>query len=127
MSGEMARSPDRTSFGAAGTPQALRRPPVASRAPRRLLSFTPFQSSSGECRFRKIFGWLIRSAGLSLPADTHGGLLNGFSSVVFRQCGNGLASAEANVGQHAIVRTRHHNANRTSDSLFELGPFFLER
>ena len=48
-----ARSPDRTSFGTAGTPEALRMPPpVASQAPRRLLSSTPFQSSSGECRIK---------------------------------------------------------------------------
>src|SRR5260370_552513 len=51
MPGKMARSPDRTSFGTAGTPEALRSPPMASRGPRRLLSFTPFQSSSGAYRF----------------------------------------------------------------------------
>jgi hypothetical protein len=52
----MARSRDQTSFGTAGTPEVLRSPPTASREPRRLLSSTPFQSSSGECRFI----WLVR-------------------------------------------------------------------
>ncbi len=49
--------PDRgigQSFGTAGTPEALRCPPTASRQPRRLLSSTPFQSLSGECRFNAI-------------------------------------------------------------------------
>jgi hypothetical protein len=50
MPGKMARSRDQTSFGTAGTPEALRSPPMASREPRRLLPSTPFQSSSGECR-----------------------------------------------------------------------------
>ena len=61
MPGEMARSPDRTSFATAGTPEALRRPPVASRAPRRLLSSTPFQSSSGECRLKITLPVICRS------------------------------------------------------------------
>ncbi len=38
------------SFGTAGTPETLRSPRMASREPRRLLSSTSFQSSSGECR-----------------------------------------------------------------------------
>lgn len=45
-----------TSFGTPGTietPGALRSPPVASGEPRRLLSSSPLQSSSGECRFRR--------------------------------------------------------------------------
>jgi hypothetical protein len=42
MSGKMARSRDQTSLGTAGTPKALRSPPMASREPRRLLSSTPF-------------------------------------------------------------------------------------
>ena len=50
MLGKMAGSSDPTSFGTAETPGAPRRPPVASREPRRLLSSTPFQDSSGECR-----------------------------------------------------------------------------
>src|SRR5713101_8980080 len=40
---KMARSRDQTSFGTAGTPEALRSPPMASREPRRLLSSTPFR------------------------------------------------------------------------------------
>src|ERR1700680_1565742 len=36
-----------------GTPEALRCPLMAFREPRRLLSSTPFQSSSGECRIRR--------------------------------------------------------------------------
>jgi hypothetical protein len=39
--------------GTAGTPEAPRSPPMASRQPRRLLSSTPFQSSSGECRLKR--------------------------------------------------------------------------
>ncbi len=44
MPGKIARSPDRTSSGAVGTPGALRSLPAASREPRRLLEFTPFQT-----------------------------------------------------------------------------------
>jgi len=44
----------RTSFGTAGTLEALRSPSMASREPRRLLSSTPFQSSSGECRLKQV-------------------------------------------------------------------------
>ena len=54
MTRKKAKSADQTSFGTPGTmetPGALRSPPVASGEPRRLLSSTPFQSSSGECRF----------------------------------------------------------------------------
>ena len=40
------------SGGRRETPRALRSPPVASWEPGRLVSFTPFQSSSGECRFK---------------------------------------------------------------------------
>jgi hypothetical protein len=47
---KMATSRDQTLFGTAETPEALRSPPMASREPRRLLSSTPFQSSSGEYR-----------------------------------------------------------------------------
>jgi hypothetical protein len=36
--------------GTTETPGALHSPPVASSEPRRLLSSTPFKSSSGECR-----------------------------------------------------------------------------
>src|SRR6266487_6187621 len=50
MPGKMARSPDQTSFGPLERRKTLRSPPMASREPRRLLSSTPFQSSSGECR-----------------------------------------------------------------------------
>jgi hypothetical protein len=50
ISGKMVRSRDQMSFGTAGTPETPRSPPMASRQPRRLLSSTPFQSSSGECR-----------------------------------------------------------------------------
>lgn len=48
-----AQSADQTSLGTPGTTEtagALRRPPRAYGEPRRLLSFAPFQSSSGECR-----------------------------------------------------------------------------
>lgn len=50
MRGEMAGSPDRASFGTAGTPAAPRSLSAATGGPRRLLSFTSFRSSSGECR-----------------------------------------------------------------------------
>jgi len=50
MAGKMTRSPDRTSFATTETLGALRSLPMASRESRRLLSSTPFQSSSGECR-----------------------------------------------------------------------------
>jgi hypothetical protein len=57
MPGKIARSPDRTSFGTVGTPEALRSPPMASREPRLLLSSTSFQSSSGECRNKYASDW----------------------------------------------------------------------
>jgi ribosomal protein S18 acetylase RimI-like enzyme len=44
------------SIGTSGTietPGALRNPPVASGKPHRLLSYTTFQSSSGECRLKR--------------------------------------------------------------------------
>ncbi len=44
MPGKMARSPDRTAFGTAGTRAALRSPPTASGELHRLLSSTPLQS-----------------------------------------------------------------------------------
>ena len=53
MTRKRAESADQTSFGTprmTETPRALRSPPVASGEPGRLLSSTPFQSSSGECR-----------------------------------------------------------------------------
>jgi hypothetical protein len=56
MTRKRAKWADQTSFGTPGTtetPGALRSPPVASGEPRRLLSSTPFQSSSGECRIRR--------------------------------------------------------------------------
>jgi len=52
MTREVARSADRTLFGTTGMPGALRIPPMASGEPSRMLSSTPFQSSSGECRFK---------------------------------------------------------------------------
>jgi hypothetical protein len=48
-----AKWADQTSLGTPGTTEtagALRSPPRAYGEPRRLLSFAPFQSSSGECR-----------------------------------------------------------------------------
>ena len=53
MTRKIAKSADQTSLrtpGTTETPGVLRSPPVAYREPRRLLSSTPFQSSSGECR-----------------------------------------------------------------------------
>jgi hypothetical protein len=53
MTRKRAKPVDQTSFGMPGTtetPRALRSPPMATGEPRRLLSSTPFQSSSGECR-----------------------------------------------------------------------------
>jgi hypothetical protein len=53
MTRKRAKSADQTSLGTPGTtetPRALHSPPVAYGEPRRLLSSTPFQSSSGECR-----------------------------------------------------------------------------
>jgi hypothetical protein len=50
---ERAKSADKVSFGTSGTtetPGILRSPPVAFGDPCRLLSFTLFQSSSGECQ-----------------------------------------------------------------------------
>jgi hypothetical protein len=58
MTRKRAKSADQTSFGTPGTTEtlgALRSPPVASGEPRRLLSSTPFQSSSGECRFNRVY------------------------------------------------------------------------
>jgi hypothetical protein len=55
MTRKRAKPVDQTSFGMPGTtetPRALRSPPMATGEPRRLLSSTPFQSSSGECRPR---------------------------------------------------------------------------
>jgi Polyprenyl synthetase len=57
MTRKRAKSADQTSFGTpktTETPGALRSPPVALREPRRLLSSTPFQSSSGKCRIRAV-------------------------------------------------------------------------
>ena len=57
MTGKRAKSAERTSFGTPGTTEtlgALHSPPVASGELCRLLSSTPFQSSSGECRFKRI-------------------------------------------------------------------------
>jgi hypothetical protein len=53
MPRKMARLANRMSFRTTGTPGALRSPPVASEARGRMLSSTPFQSSSGEYRLRK--------------------------------------------------------------------------
>jgi hypothetical protein len=56
MTRKRAKPVDQTSFGMPGTtetPRALRSPPMATGEPRRLLSSTPFQSSSGECRLRR--------------------------------------------------------------------------
>jgi len=58
MTRKRAKPVDQTSFGMPGTtetPRALRSPPMATGEPRRLLSSTPFQSSSGECRVRQSF------------------------------------------------------------------------
>ena len=57
MTRKSTKPADQTSFGTPGateTPGALRSPPVASGEPRRLLSSTPFQSSSGECRLKGV-------------------------------------------------------------------------
>jgi len=56
MTRDVARSADRTSFGTTGMPGALRNPPMASGEPSRMLSSTPFQSSSGECRIKQKSG-----------------------------------------------------------------------
>jgi len=53
MTRKRAKSADQTSLGTPGTTETagvLRSPPRADGEPRRLLSFAPFQSSSGECR-----------------------------------------------------------------------------
>ena len=50
MTRKRAKPVDQTSFGMPGTtetPRALRSPPTTTGEPRRLLSSTPFQSSSG--------------------------------------------------------------------------------
>ena len=57
MTRKKAKSADQTSFGTPGTmetPGALRSPPVAPQTPRRLLSSTRAQSSSGKCRPKRI-------------------------------------------------------------------------
>jgi len=51
MTRKRAKSMDQTSIGTTETPGALRSLTVASGCPRRMLSSTPLQSSSAECRF----------------------------------------------------------------------------
>jgi hypothetical protein len=58
MTRKRAKPVDQTSFAMPGTtetPRALRSPPMATGEPRRLLSSTAFQSSSGECRVKLTF------------------------------------------------------------------------
>jgi hypothetical protein len=74
-----AKSADQTSLrtpGTTETPGALRSPPVAYGEPRRLLSSTPFQSSSGECRSKTgRHGGEGRSFGRApSPSELRGGL-----------------------------------------------------
>jgi hypothetical protein len=55
MTRTRAKLVDQASFGMPGTtetPGALRSPPMTTGGTRRLLSSTPFQSLSGECRLR---------------------------------------------------------------------------
>jgi hypothetical protein len=85
MPGKMARSPDRTAFGTAGTRAALRSPPTASGELHRLLSSTPLQSFIWGMSVKN----LISPAMLQRPAPSRAGEprsldrpLPGFSDIV---------------------------------------------
>ncbi len=54
MTSKRAKSANQTSFGTTETPGTLHSPPAAFREPGRLLSSTPFQSSSGECQLIRL-------------------------------------------------------------------------